>query len=201
MKIAITGKHLKIGQELKQHITDKLNNEIKKYFENAISADVTFSREPHLFVADINVNEGTGTGIFVKSQAKEDDIFVSFDRALDKVAKQLRRYKRKIKSHDKLSVAEAASSFKATKYVISDDGQDMEDDNPLIIAEKQTSIENLTVADAVMRMNLSNLPALMFINKKTGHVNTVYRRLDGNISWVDSDIKAETINEKGKKAA
>ncbi len=74
----------------------------------------------------------------------------------------------------------------ATKSVIADDGQDIEDDNPVIIAEKQTSIERLTVADAVMRMNLSNLPALMFINKKTDEHNVVYKREDGNISWIES---------------
>jgi len=74
----------------------------------------------------------------------------------------------------------------------------MEDDNPVIIAEKQTSIETLTVADAVMRMNLANLPALMFINKKSGNHDVVYRRADGNISWVQSSSQAEA---EVKKAA
>lgn len=202
MKLTISGKGLKVGAPLKQHVADKLETEIKKYFENAISADVVFSKEHHLFVCDINVNEGTGTGHFVKSQGKEDDIFVSFDRACDRAAKQLRRYKGKIKDHSKVNTGQAtAEAFNAVKYVITDDGQDIEDDNPLIIAEKQTSIETLTVSDAVMRMNLLNLPALLFINKKTQSVNTVYRRVDGNISWVDSEIKANVADKKASKAA
>lgn len=188
MKITISGKHIKIGSTLKQHILESTEESIKKYFENAISADVHISKEAHLFVTDIIVNDGTGTQYPYKSQAKEENIYAAFDRALDRMEKQLRRYKRRIKDHHKLSTGEAAA-IAATKYVISDDGQDFEEEdseNSLIIAEKPMTIETLTVADAVMRMNLSNLPALMFINKKTGSYNVVYKRADGNISWVES---------------
>ena len=190
MKTTISGKQMKIGHGLRDHIEESLAAGIKKYFENAISADVHLSKEAHLFVTDIIVNDGTGTQYPYKSQAKEENVFASFDKALDRMEKQLRRYKRRIKDHQKISMAEA-SAFAATKYVISDDGQDFEDENgtensPLIIAEKQMQIEVLTVADAVMRMNLSNLPALMFVNKKTGNHNVVYKRLDGNISWIES---------------
>lgn len=184
MKITVSGKQLKVGVSLQEYVHENLEISIKKYFENAISADVFFSKETHNFVADIVVNEGTGNHIFYKSQAKDSNIYAAFDRALEKVEKQLRRYKRRIKDHQKQSVSEAFLS--ATKKVISDDGQDIEGDNPLIIAEKQTAVENLTVADAVMRMNLANLPALMFVNKKTGLHNIVYKREDGNISWVES---------------
>ena len=186
MKITVAGKQLKVGAALKQYIDENLESSIKKYFENAISADVTFSKETHMFVTDIVVNEGTGNQIFYKSQAKEDNIFASFDKALDRMEKQLRRYKRRIKDHHKQGLKDTALT--ATKYVIQDDGQDVEDeeDNPLIIAEKQTAIERLSVADAVMRMNLANLPALMFINTKTENYNVVYKREDGNISWVEA---------------
>ncbi|HCR86217.1 MAG TPA: ribosome-associated translation inhibitor RaiA [Alphaproteobacteria bacterium] len=189
MKITVSGKQMKVGAALRQHVLETADSSIKKYFENAISADVHFSKEVHLFVTDIIVNDGTGTQYHYKSQAKEENVYASFDKALDRMEKQLRRYKRRIKDHHKTSLGEAAA-IAATKYVITDDGQDFEEENtedaPLIIAEKQTMIETLTVADAVMRMNLSNLPALMFINKKTGSYNVVYKRLDGNISWVEA---------------
>ena len=190
MKITIAGKQIKIGSALQDYVKDNVEASIKKYFENAISADIHFSKETHLFVTDIVVNEGTGNHIFYKSQAKEDNIYASFDKALERMDKQLRRYKRRIKDHNKTSVGEA--TFEATKYVLSDDGQDVDssEDNPLIIAEKQTAIESLTVADAVMRMNLANLPALVFTNKKTGNFNVVYKRQDGNISWVETKSQA-----------
>ncbi len=200
MKITISGKQIKVGAALQEYVKENIEASIKKYFENAISAHITMSKETHLFVTDIVVNEGVSNHIHYKSQAKEDNIYASFDRALDKMDKQLRRYKRRIKDHRKQSVG-SATAIAATKYVIADDGQDFEDsnmsaDNPLIIAEKQTAIETLTVADAVMRMNLANLPALFFINKKTGNFNVVYKRLDGNISWVDA--KADNAAKKPK---
>lgn len=184
---------MKVGAALSEHVKESLESSIKKYFEQAISAHVTFSKETHLFVVDIVVNEGVSNQLYYKSQAKEDSVYASFDKALDRMGKQLRRYKRRIKDHHKQGVGEA-TAFAATKYIIADDGQDFEDEvsenNPIIIAEKQTAIETLTVADAVMRMNLANLPALLFINKKTSSFNVVYKRLDGNISWVDTKAEA-----------
>jgi len=201
MKITISGKQIKIGASLQEYVRENIETSIKKYFENAISAEVHFSKETHYFVTDIVVNEGTGTQLYYKSQAKEDNIYASFDRALERMEKQLRRYKRRIKDHHKVSMGEA-TAWAATKYIISDDGQDIEEmseiDNPLIVAEKQTSIESLTVSDAVMRMNLANLPALVFLNKKTGNFNVVYKRLDGNISWIDAKTESASGNPKLK---
>ncbi len=206
MKITISGKQMKVGAALQEYAKDNIETSIKKYFEQAISAHITFSKEAHLFVTDIVVNEGVSNQLYYKSQAKEDSIYASFDRAVDRMEKQLRRYKRRIKNHHKTSVGETtAAAFAATKYVIADDGQDHEEsvaeDNSVIIAEKQTAIETLTVADAVMRMNLANLPALMFVNKKTGNFNVVYRRLDGNISWVDANAQAASTEGTPKLKA
>ena len=58
-------------------------------------------------------------------------------------------------------------------------------DAPVIIAEMQTEIPVCTVSEAVMRMDLENLPALLFKNTAHGGLNMVYRRSDGNIGWVD----------------
>jgi len=201
MKITISGKQMKVGSALQEYVKENVEVAIKKYFENAISAHITFSKETHLFVTDIIVNEGVSNQLYYKSQAKEEGVYASFDRALDRMEKQLRRYKRRIRDHHKQGVGEA-TAIAAMKYVIADDGQDFDDnaeaENPVIIAEKQTAIETLSVADAVMRMNLANLPALLFINKKTGNINAVYKRLDGNISWVDSGAEASAQSPKLK---
>lgn len=195
MKISISGKGLKVGAALQDYVKENVESSITKYFEQAISATITFSKEAHLFVTDIVVNEGVSNQLYYKSQGKEDNIFASFDRALDRIEKQLRRYKRRIKDHHKQSIGEA-TAIAATKYIIADDGQDADSDSPVIIAEKQTAIERLTVADAVMRMNLASLPALVFINKKTNNFNVVYKRADGNISWVDTASAEEKTKLK-----
>lgn len=61
---------------------------------------------------------------------------------------------------------------------------------PIVVAEMQTNIDTLTVSEAVMRMELAELPALMFRNRAHGGLNLVYRRKDGNVGWVDpSDVQ------------
>jgi len=64
------------------------------------------------------------------------------------------------------------------------------EDAPVVIAEKAADLEKLTVSAAVMKMDLADLPALMFINASNGRLNVVYRRRDGNISWVDPVTQA-----------
>jgi hypothetical protein len=49
-------------------------------------------------------------------------------------------------------------------------------------------LPNLTVSEAVMRMDLANTPVLLFRNRAHGELNLVYRRLDGNIGWVDPEL-------------
>jgi len=193
MQITVSGKHLEIGTALQEYVLAELESVVTKYFEHAISADVVFSKERHLFKSDIIVNEGTGTNILIKGSANDDDVYSAFDLCSAKIEKQLRRYKRRIKDHHKTRLdKDNIEMLTATKYILSSEVDAAEEDSeelndaPLIIAEKPTEIETLTVSDAVMRMDLGQLPALMFINKKSGSINVVYRREDGNISWIDS---------------
>jgi ribosomal subunit interface protein len=169
-----------------------MGGSIKKYFDHAPSATVHFNKQNHDFSCDIVVNDGTGRHIVIKSNASSDDVYFAFDAALSKIEKQLRKYKSKLKDHSsKMKVSEVIPT--TTKYVISptkiDDeveDQEIDLDNPVIVAEKATKILKLSVGQAVMKMDLEDLPALMFRNVKTDRINVVYYRKDGNISWVDS---------------
>lgn len=191
MQVRISGKNMEVGASLSEYVNDNLIKGVSKYFEKAINGDVVFHKNGNFYFADILVNEGTGTGIIIKGNSKADDAYLAFNEALEKIEKQLRRYKRRIKNHHKQSIAEIEPAhtklISATKYVISpiDEEQDEIASEPLIIAEKSTPIEKLSVSDAVMKMDLAGLPALLFINSKTNTINVVYHRADGNISWVE----------------
>jgi ribosomal subunit interface protein len=188
MKISVSGKKMDVGQALSDHVKTTMNAIVGKYFDRAIDANVVFGKEAHMIFSDIHVNEGTGTGVIIKAQGREGDAYAAFDRAAERVEKQLRRYKRRLKNHH-----QSPEIKEAVKYILPDNDEEEaadHDENPLIVAEKPTKIEKLTVSDAVMRMNLAHLPALMFIDKKNGKVAVVYKRHDGNISWVNSGITA-----------
>lgn len=187
MKITVAGQHMSVGASLDEYVQAKLGHIADRYFEHAISANVHFLKHGYLFKCDIIVHEGTGRHAIIKSDAECDDVYSCFDMAAAKCEKQLRRYKSRLKDrHNKVKLSEA--DLGAVKYVIEpnrDDGS-QDSDNPVIIAEQKVSLEDLTVSEAVMKMDLENLPALMFKNIKNGRLNIVYYRTDGNISWVDS---------------
>ncbi len=193
MNIHVSGQHVSVGSSLIDYVKERANLTISKYFNNSPACNVKFSKEAHKFVCSLVVNDGMGRGVTLKSRSSSDEVYNSFDKALAKTEKQLRKYKSKLNNYgDKIKISEVFSN--ATKYVISANNNQSEEEentidenNPLIIAEKPVDILKLSVGDAVMKMDFENLPALMFENTKTGRINVVYYRKDGNISWVDSD--------------
>lgn len=184
MDIVIKGKGLDVGDAFRGHVEDTLGHAVGKYFSKAHDAMVTISREAHLFRADITVHPIRG--LVVKGHATANDAYAAFDGSLERIAKQLRRYKRRLTDHHKGRTGE--ESTPAQQYIIAPESEEEElpvDGQPAIIAELPTEIATLSVGEAVMRMDLADLPALMFKNRVNGGLNVVYRRPDGNIGWID----------------
>jgi ribosomal subunit interface protein len=182
MQILVNGKQLDVGAALRSHVEDRLTSGVNKYFSNPIDAHVVLSREGHSFRTDCSVH--VGAGITVQGHATGDEIYACFDAAAERVEKQLRRYKRRLRSHHK----NPSELRTAPYYVISPEDESIEDPKngqPMIIAETTTDIPTTTVSEAVMRMDLANRPVLMFHNSAHGGLNVVYRRSDGNVGWID----------------
>ncbi len=196
MQIQISGKGVEVGEALRTHMEKQIGEHVAKYIDRVSNMHAVVSREAHLFRVDITGNLGTHAGLTIRGRGQSEEVYAAFDEALERVSKQLRRYKRKITNHhNKQSMGGAeveAKSVHGRKYVLPPETGEQEDDKHagLIIAEKPTAIETLTVSQAVMKMDLQDLPALLFFNKAHGRLNVVYRRVDGNISWVDPEGKA-----------
>lgn len=185
MDITVKGKNLSVGDALRGHVQTSLEPAIAKYFDRALAATVMFSREAHLNRAEIAVH--VGRGMIMQSKSAADEIYTAFDGAMDRMVKQLRRYKRRLRDHNKGPNPEEI--LFAQKYILSpwegEEAPTASEGEPTIIAEMGTEISTLSVSDAVMRMDLSDRPILMFRNRGHGGLNVVYRRDDGNIGWID----------------
>ncbi len=184
MDISINGKRLDVGDVLRKHVEDSLASTVAKYFSRAHDATVTISREAHLFRADISVHPIRG--VLAKGHATAADAYAAFDAAAERIAKQLRRYKRRLNDHHKGRGGDETTP--AQQYIIAAEAEEEElpeHGQPAIIAEMPTEIATLTVSEAVMRMDLADVSALMFRNRANGTLNVVYRRTDGNIGWID----------------
>lgn len=202
MQVHISGHHVETGAAFQQYINEKIKNIVEKYFQNAVRADVRLSKQTSMYTTHIIVNEGTHTGITIKSDGIDPEPYRSFDCALHKLESQLRKYKDKIKRHRKTPLKDAINMM---KYVIEpfaeasdllSEVNEKSDDiiiegKPKVVEEKEVSLEKMSVSDAIMQMDLQNLPAYLFINGDTDKVNLVYYRKDGNISWLDTKVTAK----------
>jgi len=185
MNLTVKGKHLDVGDALRSYVREQLTALTEKYFSNPIDATVLFSHEAHFYRADISVH--VGRGILLQASADATDIYPAFEAAAEKTGKRLRRYKRRLRDHHMSEMRVEESP--ARQYVIDpepalDDDEDIGAE-PVIIAEMDTTIETMSVAEAVMRMDLAELPAILFRSGAHGGLNMIYRRPDGHVGWVD----------------
>lgn len=195
MQITVQGKQMDVGDSLRTHATTRINEVLQKYFNRATDVTVTLSPEGHSFIR-AHISLHIGRQIMVQANATEAEAYAAFDTALTKISKQLRRYKQRLRDHhDRIAEVPEAEWIKAQDYTIAAEPTDSEGDDsepsgsdPLVIAEMTTAIQSMSVSEAVMRLDLSGQPALLFTNAKTGGLNMVYRRADGNIGWVDPSI-------------
>jgi ribosomal subunit interface protein len=191
MQLTVTGKHIDTSPGLRQHIEASLNAILGKYFKTAIEAHAVFSKEAHLNRAEVAIH--IGRGISVNASAVSLETYAAFDAAAERVAKQMRRYKRRLHNHHAQAREAFEAGERAKDYILAPFDEEAEaetegEEGPAVVAEMSTDLPSLTVSEAVMRMDLANAPVLLFRNRSHGELNLVYRRSDGNIGWIDPEL-------------
>ena len=186
MRYQISGKQIDIGEALQTHVKTEMDEILSKYAGRPTEAYVVFSKSAHEYVCESVVH--LSTGLNAQATGKATEIYAAFDASAEKMDKQLRRYKRRLKDHHRDRVQPVELSD-AGSYILESreetEGADHDDATPIIIAEMESKIPSLSVGEAVMQMEIASAPVLVFRNEKNNEVNVVYRREDGNIGWVD----------------
>ncbi|MCA0920339.1 ribosome hibernation-promoting factor, HPF/YfiA family [Pseudooceanicola nanhaiensis] len=186
MRYEITGKQIDIGDALQTHVKAELSEAVAKYSQRPTDAVVVFSKHAHEYVCEATVH--LSTGLTAQASAKSTEIYGAFDKCCERMEKQLRRYKRRLKDHHR-DRTEPVEIFGGSSYILASDQDDEESDDatlqPIIVAEMETRIPSLSVGEAVMQMELAGAPVLVFRHEGKNGLNVVYRRDDGNIGWID----------------
>lgn len=186
MRYQISGKQIDIGEALQTHVQQELSEMLGKYAGRPTDATVVFSKSGHENVCEATVH--LSTGLTAQAKAHENEIYAAFDSCSEKMDKQLRRYKRRLKDHHKDRVQPVELS-QASSYILAGTEETEESEpeslQPMIVAEMETNIPSLSVGEAVMQMELATAPVLVFRNEGNKGINVVYRRDDGNIGWID----------------
>lgn len=203
MALQVTGKNIDAGGAFQEYVTGKVETVLEKYIGPEISGHIRLEKERTGFRTDCSIR--LRTGLLLEAHGFGEDAYASADAALERLEKRVRRYKSRLKSHhqsnkDGRLLRDVA--FAAREHVVKVDTAEAEQDatdNPVIVAENELELCELSVSEAVMHLDLTENPFLIFKNAGSGNINVVYQREDGNIGWVDP--AAGQTSEKSKEAA
>ncbi|HEY3814604.1 MAG TPA: ribosome-associated translation inhibitor RaiA [Caulobacteraceae bacterium] len=205
MQVRVSGKHVDVGDALRSRIVDELTQQIGRFFErDGGSAEVVLTKEGHLFKVDCLVTLASGQQVV--GHAFAADAHGAFSGVLEKIETRVRRYKRKLKNHR--PTARETEAETAALTILRAPDEDEDDDSPdqdsssqpdeppapMVVAETEQALRTMTVGMAVLELDLTNYPVILFRNAAHGGLSVVYRRPDGNIGWIDPE--RATQNQK-----
>lgn len=177
MQIAVTFRHIDVSDALRAYVEEKLLR-VKKYIEEPIDADVTLSVEKKIrHKADVAL---VAKGLNIKGSEETNDMYAAIDAVVDKIERQLKRYKEKIKDHK----PSAGRERQVEKTVLSAQSIDEGRSEPIIIRSQTFQVKPMSVEEAVMQMDLLHKDFLVFTDDRTEEINVVYRRKDGNYGLI-----------------
>jgi ribosomal subunit interface protein len=200
MNVQVSGKQMDVGEAFRTRATDDLIAGIGKYFERGGSAEVTVRKDGHQFCVDIIAVLASGQQVVAYGVG--GDAHAAFDNALTKIEKRVRRYKRRLTNHHP-HLGGPRSPAETAPLVVprgTDEDDELGDDDwghdgsagngapaAMIIAETESPVKTQTVSMAVMDLDLTDTPVVVFRNVAHGGISVVYRRSDGNIGWIDPE--------------
>ena len=193
MDVLVSGKNVDLGEALRSRIVDELTQHIGKYFDRG-ETEVIVRREGHTYYVDGTIRLHSGASMHI--QGAGADAHAAFDAALQKADKRMRRYKRRLKDHHPAQKAAETARVVVYQPSLTDDDDDADtegaddaeiQDQPMVVAESVAPVRTMTVGMAVLELEVSSYPVLLFRNVAHGGISVVYRRPDGNIGWIDPE--------------
>ena len=186
MQISITGRNVEITDSLRNHVEKRLNH-VKKYFNSVLDADVVLGVEHYRHMAEVTIH---ANGITMHGEESTGDMYTSIDKVVDKIERQLRRYKSKILTTHRVS----KDPLRPERYlqyrldIIRGEDIDESAESPQVIKSRQFSVKPMSLDEAVMQMDLMNQEFLVYRDSRSDRVNVLYRRSDGNYGLIEPEM-------------
>lgn len=204
MQVQVTGKQVDVGEALRARVSDEITNSIGKYFDrDGGMTDVVVTKEGNAFKVDCAVTLASGQQL--TTHGIGGDAHMAFDSAMLKLERRVRRYSKRLKDHH--LQAQAKQLETAAYFVLQapEEEDELEDGagrttypEPVVIAETEKPIRTMTVAMAVMELDLTESQTIVFRNAAHAGLSVVYRRPDGNIGWIDPERSTADDGDGGR---
>ncbi len=174
MKFVYASKDMAISDSLKSRVEKKLGK-FERYFREEPEATIRFKvQKGARNIAEITVNAG---GVILRAEESSNDMYLSIDRAVDKLESQLRRHRTKLEK--RIRASELESFTEAVEY---------EEPSYDIVRVKKFSVKPMSVEDAITQMELLGHDFFLFMNEENEDMNVLYRRHDGSYGLLQPDI-------------
>lgn len=179
MECKVTFRHMDASDSVKKHAEEKIEK-VQKLIDRQVEAQVTVSIDGHMHVVHIElVTDGS---LKIRATHKSSDMYASLDAAVDHIARQVKRYRSKIRSHrDHGHGRELPHQVFATGDIQADS-----DKVTQILRQETVIARTMTVDDAVMQLDLADTDFLVFTNDESQLVNVIYRLPDGQYGLIEA---------------
>ncbi len=187
MTLRVSGKNIDIGEALRSQVEARVASVVSTYFDGGHAGHVTVAKEGTGFRTECVLH--LASGITLEASGTAHDAYQSFDQTAERIEKRLRRYKRRLKDRQAANGAANGAPQDMSAYVLEPPGDEEDegasDFHPVIVAETTKPLHVMSVSDAVIELDLTGAPVVVFRHAGSGRLNVVYRRHDGTIGWVD----------------
>ncbi|WP_346353451.1 ribosome hibernation-promoting factor, HPF/YfiA family [Azotosporobacter soli] len=175
MTIAVRGKNIEITPALKDYVTKRVSK-VTKYFDNIgeMSAVLKVEKGRHIVELTVPIN-----GMILRGEEATADMYASIDQVVEKIEKQIEKYKTKLAKRMK------SGTFKSE---LVQSALQEEDDDTKVVKTKRFAVKPMYVEEAVLQMNMINHDFYVFTNTETEEVNVVYRRKDGHYGLIEPEF-------------
>ena len=178
MQLSVTFRHMEPSDALKEYAYDKISR-IEKYFDSAMEAQVVLSVEKFRHTADVTI---FSDGLKIKGQGQTEDMYSAIDTVIDKMERQARRYREKIKGRKS---GQRVKTRSVQMNIIAPEVEDESDRGPQIIRTMQVPAKPMDTDEAVLQLELSREQFLVFTDAETEVIKVLYRRDDGNYGLLE----------------
>lgn len=194
--ISITGRHVMVTDAMKKHALDKLAK-LERVAHHIVDVHVIMDIQKLEHRVDIVIKF---SHVKIKVHAASEDMYVSIDRAVDKLQMQIRRYKERIQNHH----AKGLSFVEMNVDVIAAPSSEEEEVNEDIeILNRQEMVQNylphevvksevrllktLSHSEVIMKMELSQDQFLLYRSEEDNKLKLIYRREDGHYGIIQPE--------------
>jgi len=176
MQITIAARNLELTPALRRYTERKLKK-LEKYLDSITSAHVILSIEKYRHIVEVTLR---ARDITIRGEEATEDLYSSVDLVMDKLERQLRRYKERISAHQGRGQRIASSARRSMEAPFLEE-------EPRVVKVKRFPVKPLSLEEAIIHMDLLGHNFFVFRNAENEEVNVLYRRRDGNLGLIEPE--------------